>query len=237
MDRKCLRRRRGTPDQPGLSAGRNRRRLREPGASARPADWWPRDRRGPPWPTGRGTRIPPARSPGPRLLAPAGPSQPVMERLQAAGQQPRDPRRVAHVHGLPRQRVPWRARAARSGGIMAVQRAYPLQDVLADDEAGRAGLSEEGEEPLVPRLRSQAHRRSSWTAGIAVRGASPLRGELVRPQRTTQGKGKESTHSLPLSTYSAPGGFALAENVIRPGRRHAPELAVVGPVARVGALA
>jgi hypothetical protein len=42
--------------------------------------------------------------------------------------------------------------------------------------------------------------------GIAVRGASPLREELVRPQRTTKGNGKEAvTRSLPLSTYSAPG--------------------------------
>ena len=45
-------------------------------------------------------------------------------------------------------------------------------------------------------------------AGIAVRGASPLREELVRPQRTAKGKGKEVTHSLPLSTYSAPGAGA-----------------------------
>ena len=36
-------------------------------------------------------------------------------------------------------------------------------------------------------------------------GAPPLREELVRPQRTM--KGKESTHSPPLSIYSAPGGL------------------------------
>jgi len=64
---------------------------------------------------------------------------------------------------------------------------------------------EEGEEPLVLRLHRQGRGRSSWTTAIAVRGASPLREELVHPQRTT--KGKESTHSLPLSTYSAPGGL------------------------------
>ena len=64
---------------------------------------------------------------------------------------------------------------------------------------------EEGEEPLVLRLHRQGRGRPSWTTAIAVRGASPLREELVHPQRTT--KGKESTHSLPLSTYSAPGGL------------------------------
>ena len=48
---------------------------------------------------------------------------------------------------------------------------------------------------------------SSWTASITIRGASPLREELVRPQRTTKEKGKEVTHSLPLSTYSAPGAL------------------------------
>jgi hypothetical protein len=66
---------------------------------------------------------------------------------------------------------------------------------------------EEGEEPLVLRLHPQARGRSSWTTAIPVRGASPLREELVRPQRTTKGKGKEVTHSLPLSTYSAPGAL------------------------------
>ena len=64
---------------------------------------------------------------------------------------------------------------------------------------------EEGEESLVLRLHPQARGRSSWTTAIAVRGASLLREELVRPQRTT--KGKEVTHSLPLATYSAPGAL------------------------------
>ncbi|MFF1655068.1 glycosyltransferase [Streptomyces sp. NPDC058255] len=40
-----------------------------------------------------------------------------------------------------------------------------------------------------------------------VRGARLLREEVVRPQRTIKGKGKEVSHSLPLSTYSAPGGL------------------------------
>jgi hypothetical protein len=44
-------------------------------------------------------------------------------------------------------------------------------------------------------------------AGIAVRGASLLREELVLPQRTTKDKGREVTHSLPLSMYSTPGGL------------------------------
>jgi hypothetical protein len=64
---------------------------------------------------------------------------------------------------------------------------------------------EEGEEPLVLRLYPQDCGRSSWTTAIPVRGASLLREELVRPQRTT--KGKESTHSLPLSIYSASGAL------------------------------
>ena len=38
-----------------------------------------------------------------------------------------------------------------------------------------------------------------------VNVALPLREEVVRPQRTV--KGKESTHSPPVSTYSAPGGL------------------------------
>jgi hypothetical protein len=41
----------------------------------------------------------------------------------------------------------------------------------------------------------------------AVRGALPLCEEVVRPQRTAKGKGKEVTRSLPLSMYSAPGGL------------------------------
>jgi hypothetical protein len=39
----------------------------------------------------------------------------------------------------------------------------------------------------------------------AVRGAPTLREEVVRQQRTA--KGKERTHSSPLSMYSAPGGL------------------------------
>jgi transposase len=35
-----------------------------------------------------------------------------------------------------------------------------------------------------------------WADGTAVRGAPPLREEVVRPQRTKNGK--ESTHSSPL---------------------------------------
>jgi hypothetical protein len=52
---------------------------------------------------------------------------------------------------------------------------------------------------------SAAYGRSSWADGTAVRGAPPLREEVARPQRTI--KGKESTYSSPLSTYSAPGGL------------------------------
>jgi hypothetical protein len=69
----------------------------------------------------------------------------------------------------------------------------------------RAGLAEESEELLVPRLHPQARGRSSWAAGTDVLGAAPLREEAVRPQRTI--KGKESAHSSPLSTYTAPGGL------------------------------
>src|ERR1035441_57342 len=52
--------------------------------------------------------------------------------------------------------------------------------------------------------------RASGGAGADVvpgrgRGAAPLREEVVRPERTI--RGKESTHSFPLSTYSAPGGL------------------------------
>jgi hypothetical protein len=61
--------------------------------------------------------------------------------------------------------------------------------------------------PPTPTRRDEPQVCSAG-GGIAVRGASPLREELVRPQRTTKGKGKEVvTHSLPLSTYSAPGGL------------------------------
>src|SRR3982074_1885114 len=58
---------------------------------------------------------------------------------------------------------------------------------------------------IVPRLHPQAHGRPSWADGTAVRGAPPLREEVVRPQRTRNGK--ESTQSLALSDYSAPGGL------------------------------
>jgi hypothetical protein len=52
--------------------------------------------------------------------------------------------------------------------------------------------------------------RASGGAGADVvpgrgRGAAPLREEVVRPERTI--RGKESTHSFPFSTYSAPGGL------------------------------
>jgi hypothetical protein len=41
----------------------------------------------------------------------------------------------------------------------------------------------------------------------AVRGALPLREEVVGPQRTAKRKGKEVTRSLPPSIYSALGGL------------------------------
>jgi hypothetical protein len=44
--------------------------------------------------------------------------------------------------------------------------------------------------PLVPRLHPSAHGRSSWADGTAVRGAPPLREEVVRPQRDDKRKGK-----------------------------------------------
>ncbi len=47
----------------------------------------------------------------------------------------------------------------------------------------------------------------SWRALGLVLDPRSLREEPVRPQRTTNGKGKEITHSLPLSTYSAPGAL------------------------------
>jgi vancomycin aglycone glucosyltransferase len=61
--------------------------------------------------------------------------------------------------------------------------------------------------------------RSSWADGTAVCSAPPLREEVVRPQRTI--KGKESTHSSPLSTYNAPRGLRqdrgrAAESPTRP---------------------
>jgi len=49
------------------------------------------------------------------------------------------------------------------------------------------------------------HGRSPRADGTAVRGAPPPREEVVRPQRTMKGKG--TTHSFPLSTYSALGGL------------------------------
>jgi ABC-type oligopeptide transport system ATPase subunit len=44
----------------------------------------------------------------------------------------------------------------------------------------------------------------STIARMLARLTVPTAGE-IRPQRTI--KGKESTHSFPLSTYSAPGGL------------------------------
>jgi hypothetical protein len=70
---------------------------------------------------------------------------------------------------------------------------------LRDPATANADEDEEGGAPGV-------------FGGSAVRGVSPLREDVVRPQRTTKGKGKELTHSLPFSTYSAPGGLAA-----RPG--------------------
>ena len=72
----------------------------------------------------------------------------------------------------------------------------------------RPHVLKEGGVLLVPWLHPKAHRRSSWVDGTAVRGAPPLREEVVRPQRTMPGKGEEVTHSLPCSTHSALGGLA-----------------------------
>ena len=44
------------------------------------------------------------------------------------------------------------------------------------------------------------------TTCTAVRGAPPLRKKVVSSQRTTKAKARRS-HSLPLLTYSAPGGL------------------------------
>jgi len=77
-------------------------------------------------------------------------------------------------------RCSFRASTPAGGGLR------PLRDPAtanADEEGGAPGVF----------------------GGSAVRGVSPLREDVVRPQRTTKGKGKELTHSLPFSTYSAPG--------------------------------
>jgi hypothetical protein len=57
---------------------------------------------------------------------------------------------------------------------------------------------------LVAKINTKAERMVE-ADGTDARGAPPLCEEVVRPQRTI--KGKESTHSSPLSTYSAPGGL------------------------------
>ena len=59
----------------------------------------------------------------------------------------------------------------------------------------RAGLAEEGEELLVPRLHPWAQGDPPWPP-VPPYAAPPLHEEVVRPQRTMQGK--ESTHSFPL---------------------------------------
>ncbi len=63
----------------------------------------------------------------------------------------------------------------------------------APDDLQPAKL-EVGEELLVPRLHPWAHGSCSRADGTAVRGATPLRERLVRPQWTI--KGLECTHSL-----------------------------------------
>src|SRR5581483_3880116 len=63
---------------------------------------------------------------------------------------------------------------------------------------------------------AQAHRTPSSismpmrSVGATLTGGKSQRQEVVRPQRTTKGKGKEATRSLPLSPYSAPGGLRQA---------------------------
>jgi hypothetical protein len=53
----------------------------------------------------------------------------------------------------------------------------------------------------VAPLRGRSGGPAAWSGPYAV----PLREDVVRPQWTM--KGKKNTHSLPLSTYSAPGGL------------------------------
>jgi hypothetical protein len=52
--------------------------------------------------------------------------------------------------------------------------------------------------------------RAGWRGAIRLGGAPPLRKKAVSSQRTTKAR---RSHSLPLSTYSRPGGLRQA-----PGR-------------------
>jgi len=70
----------------------------------------------------------------------------------------------------------------------------------------RSGLAGRGKELLVPRLLRPMGHPPGPTTCTAVRGAPPLRNKVVSSQRTTRAKARRS-HSLPLLTYSAPGGL------------------------------
>ena len=90
--------------------------------------------------------------------------------------------------------------------VLGVVHAFgELRPALVRRDDVRAGFAEEGEDLFAPRLHPSAHRRSSRADGTAIRGAAPLRAELVRPQRRT--RGRERTHSSLPSVYSAPGGL------------------------------
>src|SRR5947209_2507407 len=74
-------------------------------------------------------------------------------------------------------------RGVRRGGEL-----HENSGALEDVRAGQAGR---GRRISRSAAASAGRGRSSWTTAIPVRGASLLREELVRPQRTTKGKGKE----------------------------------------------
>jgi hypothetical protein len=107
-------------------------------------------------------------------------------------------------------RVGWWSACGWGSGMPASSGQIPPPWAWWENEAPTAGAA------CGPRQASAGARALQTACGAgeirldrrtAVRGALPLREEVVRPERTAKGKGKEVTRSLPLSMYSAPGGL------------------------------
>jgi len=95
------------------------------------------------------------------------------------------------------------ASASCGAGSAALGRCSGEQRRLGSSTSAACRGPEQSRLPLRPAHSANTLNSASCTA---VRGAPPLRKKVASSQRTTKAKARRS-HSLPLLTYSAPGGL------------------------------
>jgi hypothetical protein len=101
------------------------------------------------------------------------------------------------------------------GVVHALASTAQRQCGAATNSMRRAGRSATFEPGLLKRVKNFSFRGCIRRSTVdppgptvpPVRGTLSLREDVVRPQRTIRGEGKEGTHSLPLSAYTEPGGL------------------------------